>query len=107
MSERLDEIQKTLWVEYSKSQHPTFGAVRFNARQSTYEFAYDCVPLAGQPLTNVTLEGYLLMPTLQVMWMPAEMMPVTSDEFEVMRAMVRETEIRLHGRSVVKPRPIS
>jgi hypothetical protein len=96
--------QKTLYAEYSKSQHPTIDAVRFNSDGVTHEFNYDCSELAGQPIRNMPLEQGLLMPSLQVVWGHHSLLPLTKEEFETLREAVRQTEIRHAGKSGLPPR---
>ncbi len=95
----MQAVQKGLYAEYSKSQHPTIDAVRFNSDGVNHEFTYDCAELAGQLIRNMPLEQGLLMPTLQVLWFHYRLVPLTKEEFEGLREMIRETEIKHASKS--------
>ena len=104
LPEWMGAAQKTLYAEYSKSQHPTIDALRFNSDGVTHEFNYDCSALAQQPIRNMPIEQGLLMPTLQVIWGHHRLVPLTKVEFESLREAIRQTEIRHAGKSSLPPR---
>ena len=105
---QFDDACKTIYDEYSKSQHPTIDAVRFNQHQGTHEFNYDCSALTMRPLVNLDLETGLLIPALQALWCGLKLQLLSRAESEAIRELIRNTEIRARGWSVLDPpRPAS
>lgn len=92
-----DDVHRALYDEYSKSQHSTIDAVRFNMHSQTHEFDYNCGVLAMLPLRNMDLEASLLVPSLQTVWTTSKLGLLTDEEFRAVREMIRNTELRAHG----------
>lgn len=88
---RYKEGQKVMWEEFSKSTHPTLGAVRYNMT-TTGHVDYTSGALANDAMQDFTIGSFVVIPVLGSLLLHAKIVPYTRAEFDLVRPLVDEVE---------------
>ena len=85
---RMEEITRMLYDEFSKSQHVTIEAVRYNMDRYTQEFDYLCRGLQYRRYENFTLGEFIVIPTLQCIILYPKITPVSPENRRLLRKLI-------------------
>lgn len=85
---RTEEVTRILYDEFSKSQHVTLSAVRYNVYRNTHEFDYLCKSLQYRGYENFTLGEFIVIPTLQCIILFPEITPVFPENRKLLRKLI-------------------
>lgn len=85
---RMEQITRMLYNEFSKSQHVTIDAVRYNMDRYTQEFDYLCKGLQYRGYENFTLGEFIVIPTLQCIILYPKITPVSPANRKLLRKLI-------------------
>jgi len=91
---RVEQVTRMLYDEFSKSQHVTLKAVKYNVYRDTHEFDYLSKALQYRGYENFTLGEFIVIPTIQCLILFPEVTPVSLESRKLLRKLIDDVHNR-------------